>query len=141
MCDFVWEICVLYYSRIPSNVFRPFHTPYMWCILRSLEDDDTCPHAGPMLSSELLIYSNQKQDKLKKRMRIEEMVNIHALGNCAFNILLNDGKTLQFKAETNEAYLCWVSNLKAALGRGKNQYLSLLSIIIPISTLFNITPH
>ena len=52
-------------------------------------------------------------------MKIEEIVNVFARDHCAFHILFNDGKTLEFKAETNEAYLCWVSNLKAALGRGK----------------------
>eukprot|EP00731_Ephydatia_muelleri_P022098 Em0014g689a len=79
------------------------------------------------LSAELLVYSDQKQGKLKKRMKIEEMINIYALDTFAVSILFNDGKILQFKAETNEAYLCWVSNLKAALGRGEMFHVQIFS--------------
>lgn len=73
---------------------------------------------GTRPSSELLIYSDQKQDRFKKRIKIDEIVNILLIDAHTFSILLNNSKILQFKAEMAEAHLCWVAELKAALSRG-----------------------
>ncbi len=73
---------------------------------------------GPRYSFFLLMY-DQSHKTIKKRVRVKDIVTIRAGKHSSFQVYLNSGMFILFRADSVESQTAWMAELKMALGRGK----------------------